>query len=134
MPVRTLDHVNIRTLDVPGTAAFFGDVLGLETRPAPGRSTISEGCWAYDPGGRPIVHIGPVKANYPSDGMAPFTATSGSGAVHHVALDCEDVDDMRSRLTAAGLTFTESEIPSINLLQIFVHEVNGILLELNFRG
>ena len=134
MPVRTLDHVNIRTLDIPGTAAFFGDVLGLEIRPAPGRETITEGCWAYDPGGRPIIHIGPVKGRYPSDEMAPFIATTGSGALHHVALECEDPDEMRSRLTKAGLTFTESEIPSINLLQIFVHEVNDILLELNFRG
>ena len=36
MAIRALDHVNIRTADIEGTAAFFRDILGLETRPRPG--------------------------------------------------------------------------------------------------
>lgn len=32
MPVKTLDHLNIRTPDVPRTATFFRDVLGLEPK------------------------------------------------------------------------------------------------------
>jgi catechol 2,3-dioxygenase-like lactoylglutathione lyase family enzyme len=134
MSVKTLDHVNIRTPDVPGTAAFFRDLLGLESGIAPGAPSIDEGCWIYDPEGRPIVHIGPVHAAYPSDRMVPFTATRGSGSVHHVALECDDHPGMLAKLDRAGLEYALSDIPQIGLKQIFVHEPNGILLELNFRG
>lgn len=133
MTVRSLDHVNIRSADVPGTAAFFRDMLGLTIDIAPGSPSVDQGCWAYDAGGRPIVHIGPADAAYPSDGMAPFIATRGGGAVHHVAFDCDDHAGMKQRLNVAGLKITENDIPSIGLRQIFVMEHNGILLELNFR-
>lgn len=133
MAVRTLDHVNIRTADVPGTAAFFRDILGLEARDAPGADDIDMGCWVHDPSGHPIVHIGPVDARYPSDDILPFTPARGSGAVHHVALECDDLDDMLRRLDDAGRTITRKHYPPANLTQIFVMEDNGILLELNFR-
>ena len=133
MAVRTLDHVNIRTADVPGTAAFFRDILGLEARAAPGADHIDKGCWMYDPAGHPIIHIGPVDGRYPSDDMLPFTPARGSGALHHVALECDDVDDMLRRLDAAGWTFTRKDYPPANLTQLFVMEENGIILELNFR-
>jgi catechol 2,3-dioxygenase-like lactoylglutathione lyase family enzyme len=133
MTVRALDHVNIRTADVPGTAAFFRDVLLLELRVAPGSPSIDRGCWAYDAGGRPIFHIGPADAVYPSDDLAPFTPARGGGSVHHVALECDDPDAIKARLGAAGLSFAESRIESIGLTQLFVQEANGVLLELNFR-
>lgn len=133
MAVRTLDHVNIRTIDVPGTTAFFRDVLGLEARVAPGADDIGKGCWIHDPAGHPIIHIGPVDGRYPSDDMLPFTPTRGSGAVHHVALECDDLADMLKRIGGTGRPFTRKDYPPANLTQIFVMEENGILLELNFR-
>ena len=39
-----------------------------------------------------------------------------------------------AKLEAAGMDYALSDIPQIGLRQIFVQEVNGILLELNFRG
>ncbi|WP_150294122.1 VOC family protein [Sphingobium estronivorans] len=133
MAVRSLDHVNIRTADVPTTAAFFRDILGLEARVAPGADDIDKGCWIHDPSGHPIVHIGPSEGRYPSDDMLPFTPARGSGAVHHVALECDDVDDMVQRIASTGRTFTRKDYPPANLTQIFVLEENGVLLELNFR-
>jgi catechol 2,3-dioxygenase-like lactoylglutathione lyase family enzyme len=133
MAVRALDHINIRTTDVPGTVAFFRDVLGLEARAAPGADHIDRGCWIYDPVGHPIVHIGPVDARYPSDDMLPFTPARGSGAVHHVALECDDLADMLHRLDDSGRTVTRKDYPEASLTQIFVTEENDILLELNFR-
>ena len=108
MTVRTLDHVNIRTADVPGTAAFFRDVLGLRADVAPGAESIDKGCWIYDPGDRPIIHIGPVDGHYPSDDAFPFTPARGSGAVHHVALrfahDAVTIGNRRSWRRAEGLS------------------------------
>lgn len=133
MAVLSLDHVNIRTADVPATTAFFRDLLGLRAGIAPGASSIDQGCWIYDGQDRPIVHIGPVDAAYPSDGIAPFTPARGGGAVHHVALECDGYEEMTARLKDAGLATAQSDIPSIGLRQLFVTEANGILLELNFR-
>jgi catechol 2,3-dioxygenase-like lactoylglutathione lyase family enzyme len=133
MAILSLDHVNIRTADVPRTTAFFRDVLGLRADIAPGASSIERGCWIYDAGNRPIVHIGPSDGTYSSDGIAPFTPARGGGSVHHVALECDDYDGMIARLKEAGLAFSENPIPSIGLHQVFVTEANGILLELNFQ-
>lgn len=133
MAVLSLDHVNIRTADVPATTAFFRDLLGLRAGIAPGASSIDQGCWIYDGQDRPIVHIGPVDATYPSDGIAPFTPARGGGSIHHVALECDGYEEMTARLKDAGLATAQSDIPSIGLRQLFVTEANGILLELNFR-
>lgn len=133
MAVRTLDHVNIRTIDVPGTAAFFKDVLGLRAAIAPGAGSIDTGCWIQDPDDRPIIHIGPVEARYPSDDAFPFSAARGGGAVHHVALECDDLPVMLSRLEMAGVEVVRKNYPPANLCQLFVKERNGIILELNFR-
>jgi len=133
MAVRSLDHVNIRTADVPGTATFFRDVLGLRAEAAPGSPSIDQGCWIHDPDGRAIVHIGPLDAAYPSDDALPFTPARGSGAVHHVALECDDLPGMLARLDAAELPVVRKDYPPANLYQLFVEERNGIILELNFR-
>lgn len=133
MAVLSLDHVNIRTADVPATTAFFRDLLGLRAGIAPGAASIDQGCWIYDGQDRPIVHIGGVDGAYPSDGVAPFTPSRGSGSVHHVALECDGYEEMTARLRNAGLTVSENHIPSIGLRQLFVTEANGVLFELNFR-
>lgn len=132
MAVRTLDHVNIRTADVAGTAAFFRDVLGLEARPRPGVATIEEGCWIHDPAGRAIIHIGSPATPYPGDAEHPFAPARGGGAIHHVALECDDIDDMVARLAKVGLHPKRVDFPQAGISQLFVEEVNGVLLELNF--
>lgn len=133
MAVRTLDHVNIRTADVPGTAAFFKEVLGLRAAAAPGVDSSDKGCWIHDPDDRPIIHIGPIEARYPSDDTFPFRPARGSGAVHHVALECDDLPEMLSRLETAGVSVVRKDYPPAHLTQLFVEERNGIILELNFR-
>lgn len=134
MTVRALDHVNIRTPDVPATLAFLRNVLGLTTRIAPGAATIDMGGWAYDDGDRPIVHVGAATANYPTDATKPFIAASGGGSVHHVALECTDQPAMIARLDEAGLPWSENDLSSIGLRQVFVTDPNGVLFELNFRS
>ena len=132
MAVVALDHVNIRTSDMAATIAFDRDLLGLRAAIAPGAQSMDQGCWIHDPQDRPIVHLGSVTATYPSDEAVPFSPGSGSGSVHHVALECDDYDGMKHALD--GRIIKESDIPSIKLRQIFVHDPNGVMIELNFRG
>ena len=131
MSVASLDHVNIRTTDVPTTIEFFRDVLGMETAAPPGSSGQLKN-WVLDAAGRPIVHIGGVDGRYPGDDVRPFSPQKGSGSVHHVALRCTDYSGMHARLKARDLLMTENHIPQMRLRQLFVNDPNGVLLELNF--
>jgi len=37
-------------------------------------------------------------------------------------------------LTAAGIAFREAVVPRDNSLQIFIHDPDGLKIELNFEG
>jgi catechol 2,3-dioxygenase-like lactoylglutathione lyase family enzyme len=120
MIVESLDHINIHTDDVPGTAAFYADLLGLEARPTPGGFSPEKARWLYDGGGRAIIHLfaGPV--------------TPGpTGPIHHVALRCAGKAEMIARLEQRGAKYDVHEA-SAELTQIFTRDPHGILLELNF--
>jgi catechol 2,3-dioxygenase-like lactoylglutathione lyase family enzyme len=130
MRVQTLDHVNIITEDLPATAAFYADLLGLEARNGPPPSRREDVVWMHDDSGRPILHLNRVGAFDPLQRNAKPEATSG--AVHHVALRCEGHADTLERVKARGLKHAENDVSSINLKQIFVEDPNGVMLELNF--
>lgn len=129
-----IDHVHIRSTDVGGTARFLHDLLDLTPVQAPGTKDMGEGCWMQDRDGHAVIHIGPVASHYPSDHDFPFAASRGGGAIHHIALACDDLGGIRQRIRDASLHHVENHILEIGLTQIFLEEHNGILLELNFRS
>ena len=132
MRVDTLDHVNIITNDLPGTARFYADLLDLEIRDGPAPLTPEQVQWAYDDKGRPILHLNATGAFQAFKRDARPGPTTG--AVHHVALRCVGHGEMVERLKARGLEHALNDLSSIGLRQIFVVDPNGVLLELNFFG
>jgi catechol 2,3-dioxygenase-like lactoylglutathione lyase family enzyme len=132
MSVKTLDHVNIRTALLEETYAFYTG-LGLRLTPFPGRDDVKTGAWLVDRTERPVVHVAHIGTQY-GDGREGTPAEHGSGAIHHVAFDCEDYDGLHRRLAAEPRILRTNDIPSIGLRQIFVEDPNGITVELNFRG
>ena len=135
MKVRTLDHVNIRTERLDETIAFYSTMLEMACRPPPGGSDVSRGTWIYDGDDHPVFHVGTFEARYPGedahDGLEP---ARGSGAIHHVALECLGYDELLDRLKAANHAISTNDLPSFGLRQIFVKDPNGVTLELTFRG
>ncbi len=130
MTVKALDHINIQTADLAATVRFFADALDLtEGDPPPGLDPARIR-WMFDAAGRALFHLTAVGA---LDGVAAVAAGQGSGAVHHVALDCSDHAAMLARLATLGLAHRCNDVPSIGLAQIFVSDPNGVLIELNFR-
>jgi Glyoxalase/Bleomycin resistance protein/Dioxygenase superfamily len=127
MIVQSLDHVNIRVKDPAATIAFFNDVLDMPSSP------LRES-WLTDAAGKPIIHVAPADASYPSDSWRPFEASDDSGVIHHVALSCSGFDAVLARLRERGLDHHVNEVPQMNFRQIFVAEPGGVLLELNFPG
>jgi catechol 2,3-dioxygenase-like lactoylglutathione lyase family enzyme len=132
MRVDTLDHVNIVTDDLPGTARFYAEVFGLDVRDGPAPSRPDKVQWAYDDQGRAILHLNATGAFQVF--KRDVTPGETTGAVHHVALKCAGHAEMVARLEARGLAHSFNDVPSIGLRQIFVVDPNGVLLELNFPG
>ena len=131
MKVFALDHVNIVTDDLDGTARFYEELLGLKRRDAPAPMTPQEAQWMYDAEARAIVHINSTDLASPVE----RDVTKGpTGAIHHVAFSCSGFDEMLARLDALGMDRQLNTIESIGLRQIFALDPNEILLELNFFG
>ncbi|WP_299309771.1 VOC family protein [uncultured Croceicoccus sp.] len=125
MPILAIDHVNIRTPDMDGTIAFFRDMLDMEITAAPGRR-VEHNARLLDEAGRAVVHLLREKPGAP--------VGEDNGAFDHVALECSGYDALLERLGRNGYRVRTNEVAEIGLRQIFVHEPNGVLLELNFRG
>ena len=139
-----LDHCNIRTFDLDATIAFYTDVVELKDGAFPG--TRSMGAWLYDASDRPILHLIAIDPKDPEaalgrvrdrlgalGGDLDVESMNGTGVIDHIAFECDDYDKMKSKLEARGLVYTSSDVPSINLRQLFVNDPNGVTLELNFR-
>lgn len=130
MRVEKLDHVNIQTRDLGGTATFFEDVLGLVRRQPPGLNPETN-LWMYDEQERPIVHLSKPGTLL---GESQNDIRAGGGAVHHIAFDCSDYYGFISRLGRLGVKFGENHVKEIDLRQVFIHEPNGVMVECNFRA
>lgn len=132
MQVNALDHVNIITDDLDGTAEFYRGFLGLERRDAPAPLTPQNAQWMYDKGEKAILHINSTDCPRAFDrDVHPGDLT---GAVHHVALNCTGYNEMIRRIEDRDLDYQVNHIVAIGLRQIFVADPNNVLLELNFFG
>jgi len=120
--IRALDHINIRTADLASTRAMFQDVLGLTEGWRP--PFPFAGAWLYA-GETAVVHL--VQVDQPA-------APSEGAALDHFAFDIEDYDDALARVRASGLKFFETSFPGSSVKQIFVRDLNGVNIELNWKG
>ncbi len=132
MFVNGLDHINIRTAALAETVRFFADVLDLKAGDPPAGLDPARIQWMFDGSGRALFHLstaGSVDAG--DDGAA---SGHGTGAVHHVALDCRDYAAMIARLDRLGVPYRCLDVLAGGIRQVFVRDPNDVLLELNFRG
>ena len=131
MRVEALDHVNIISADLEGSARFYAEVFGLEPRDGPPPLTHDTARWMYDAAGRAVIHINSLDCPRAYDRAVDAGPT---GALHHVALRCSGYEELRGRLTKRGLQHRLNEVSAIGLKQVFVLDPNQVLLELNFFG
>jgi glyoxylase I family protein len=115
------EHVNIRSTDVERARDFYVAALGLRAGDRPPFASV--GYWLYL-GTQPIVHL--VQR---APGEQP---AAGSGNVDHIAFRCVDLDATRRTLQRAGIEFREKVVPRDGTRQIFLHDPDGVTLELNF--
>lgn len=127
--VVALDHFNIVVSDLDRSAAFYREILALEVCPPPPPLNPESARWIYDEDERPIIHLSSRDAprSMDRDGWSGPT-----GALHHIALRCEGMDGIRARLEERDIPYETNHVVSVGLQQIFVHDPDRVLLELNF--
>ncbi len=124
MPLKDIHHVAIKTQDLAATNTFYADVLGMTYADRP--EFDFPGSW-FNIGGT-MVHIMAGSAGLDTDGKAP----RGGASVDHIAIEAEDFDGFKSTFERHGLDWRQFSIPPVGLWQLFVHDPNGVLIELNF--
>jgi catechol 2,3-dioxygenase-like lactoylglutathione lyase family enzyme len=126
----SLDHVNIQTVKLGETVAFYRDVLDLRVGDPPPPLDPALVQWMFDPDGHAIFHLSSPGSLV---GTGAINIGADTGAVHHVALSCKGHDAMVDKLDRFGLAHDENHVVAIDLKQIFVRDPNGVLLELNYH-
>jgi catechol 2,3-dioxygenase-like lactoylglutathione lyase family enzyme len=127
MRVNRIDHINIRTSQLAETCSFYQQVLGLERGVVMGEGVDQvRNAWLYDEEKRPIIHV-----NMPNEGELEMRG-GDTGKLDHVALDCNGFDEMVDRLETQGVEHRIAVFEKFNFKQIFIHDPNGVRLELNF--
>jgi catechol 2,3-dioxygenase-like lactoylglutathione lyase family enzyme len=122
MSVSRLDHVTINTHDLEATRRFYVDVIGLRDGERPPFGF--PGLWLYVDD-TPVIHvIGLTGAD---------ERVSGGGSVDHIAFRVDGLAQMRERIGRENIV-TEAVVPRTGDTQIFVHDPNGVRLELNFAA
>ena len=121
MAIRGIDHINIGTHRLEETRAFFRDVLGLTEGWRP--DFPFSGAWLYAGDGA-VVHL--VE-------LAEPRGPSSAAAMDHFAFRIDDYDEMVRRLDAAGVEYRSTSPPGTAIRQIFVRDLNGVNIELNWR-
>ena len=124
-----LFHTAIRTDDLDATVRFYTEVLGMIIAPRP--PIGFPGAWLKPalPGGDAIFHIYAGDAAKEPDG----SILAGSGAVDHLSVMAQGYSQFRQRFEQFGLDWRENLVPATPLWQLFVHDPNGVMLELTFH-
>jgi catechol 2,3-dioxygenase-like lactoylglutathione lyase family enzyme len=124
MPVSALQHINIRSRDVERSRDFYERIVGLRTGDRPPIASI--GYWLYL-GSQPVIHLVHDRDGHSVEGAA-------TGAIDHIAFQGVDLEGTRAALRRANIPFREAIVPRDGTLQLFVHDPDGIKIEMNFAA
>lgn len=124
MPLIDIHHVAVKTQDLEATDRFYTEVLGMSFAERP--EFDFPGSW-YNIGGT-MIHVLAGFAGLDTSGEVPH----GGAAVDHIAIAARDFDDFKRRFNDNDVEWRQFAIPPAGLWQLFAHDPNGVLIELNF--
>lgn len=111
--------------ELPTLRSFYVEVLGLHEG---SRADFDfPGHWLYA-GSSPVVHLA---GNQPS-GEPAVSPELPTGRFNHVALRCQGLASMRTRLESRGVEWMEAPVPGMPIHQLFVRDPVGLQIELSF--
>lgn len=123
MPAAQLEHFTLECADLERTKDFYCDMLGLEAGFRP--MMDFPGYWLYC-GGVPVVHLMKrEEVDRPKD---------TTGRLDHIAFKSIDPDGTLARFRDNRIPYVQNKVWEVGLLQVFVHDPDGLQIELNFHG
>lgn len=135
----TLNHYSIRTTDLKSSVDFYAQVLGLTVGPRP--EFPFPGAWMYRGDhadyANAVVHIIGMQVQA-GDGLQDYlgerdaASLDGSGAIDHVAFNADGLGTMLAHLDSSAVPYRQRTVPGIGLHQVFLHDPQGIMIELNY--
>ncbi|WP_059520242.1 MULTISPECIES: VOC family protein [Burkholderia] len=131
MMIGGIFHCAIRTADLDATLLFYKGALGLKEVPRPAGLKFP-GAWLAVPNaiGQPILH---VYAGYAAaDGRGEIPTDNERGAVDHISLLAHGFTHYRAHFEKLGISAREQNQNGGSNWQMFVHDPNGIKIELTF--
>ena len=130
MALENLNHFLVVADDLEATRDFYVDVLGLVDGHRPPFDFI--GHWIYL-GDRAVVHLAEHKDYLDKvDHVRDGSADTATGSIDHIAFEATGLQDMIETLEKHGVSACHRKVPDVNLHQVFVHDPNGVLIELNY--
>ena len=134
MSLKTFEHVLILADDLKKTKEFYVDLLGLKDGYRP--DFPFPGHWLYlnEDDKAACIHLA---MRMQGDGQDYYigkkdNVKSGSGAIDHVAFNCEDIEAMKNMFDNKSIEYTHRKVPGFPLEQLFVDDPDGVKVELNF--
>ncbi|WP_420416108.1 VOC family protein [Pacificispira sp.] len=122
MPLRRLDHVNLRTANLERMIDFYTRILGLSVGPRP--DFAFPGAWLYCEG-QAIVHVVGVDAP-----PAPYRRDQ---QLEHFAVSADDMPAFLAVLEAEGIPFRPVDLPGMPITQINLNDPDGNHLHVDFK-
>lgn len=128
MKINRLDHYNIRTSKPDETLRFYLDVLGLQNAPERRPPSKNPGTWLLVDD-YPAIHVNFVDADQSNSDL-----NNPTGALDHIAFEASGYREYETIFEREGLDYRKVERPEIDLCQLFLHDPNGVKIEINIRG
>jgi catechol 2,3-dioxygenase-like lactoylglutathione lyase family enzyme len=133
MPLLRMEHYLVLSEDIEKTKDFYCNALGLRNGFRPDLDFA--GYWLYL-GDTPCIHVGDWDEYevWTRRVGIPFSPkANGTGPVDHIAFNATGYEETCARLRELGLEWSQNSLEDIGLKQLFLHDPNGVAIELNFR-
>ena len=132
MKIRGLGHLAIRTDDLAKTLSFYIEAMGFVEVKRPSGLTFP-GAWLALPGEEDaaILHFYAGPAAVGPDGNVP--KDNEQGIADHLALRAQGFVAFRDRFIKHGVAWRAQHLQGSNNWQMFVHDPNGLKIELAFN-
>jgi catechol 2,3-dioxygenase-like lactoylglutathione lyase family enzyme len=121
VPLKTLDHVNVRTRNLDVMVDWYRDILGMETGPRPGFQF--GGAWLYCDG-KPIVHL--VEVSDEPAAIAP--------KIEHFAIAADGLEVFLSHLEARDVDYEIGRPPGFPIIQVNIFDPDGNHIHVDFHS
>ncbi len=119
MPLTSLDHVNIRTENLPEMVRFYEEVVGLKEGERPPFSF--PGAWLYC-GDRAALHLmGPAGED-----------VAAVGQIDHFAFMASGLSEFITNLEDRNVEYETRTIPALGNTQVNVRDPDGNRIEIQF--